>query len=203
MKLPKPKPVNYDLIPDDNAAYGLLNKARQQWHEEMYGAKIALAYRKRLKSDKDGHLILGRCVKVSDLQKEFSPFDFIIVLNKEVWQDTGFDEKKKMALLDHELCHAALALDKNHDRKNDEKGRTCYRLRKHDIEEFRSVVEHHGCYKADLAKFAEALLKKRNTPALLQEMEKAGVPEPVVIAATESSSEEVARTRESRKDKNA
>jgi len=154
MKLPKPKPVNYDLIPDDNAAYGLLNKARQQWHEEMYGAKIALAYRKRLKSDKDGHLILGRCVKVSDLQKEFSPFDFIIVLNKEVWQDTGFDEKKKMALLDHELCHAAL-------------------------------------------------LKKRNTPALLQEMEKAGVTEPVVIAATESSSEEVARTRESRKDKNA
>ena len=165
-KPPKPKPVNYDLIPQTDAAYKLLDEVRDKWHEDMYGAKIALAYRKRLKRDKDGILMLGRCVRVTDLQKEFIPFDFIIILNREVWQDTAFDKKKKTALLDHEMCHATLALDKHHDRKNDEKGRTVYRLRHHDIEEFRSVVEHHGCYKADLVKFAESLLKKKAAPIL-------------------------------------
>ena len=88
------------------------------------------------------------------------------MLNRDTWQDVGFDKKKKLALLDHEMCHATLALDKNHDRKNDEKGRTVYRQRKHDIEEFRSVVEHHGCYKADLVAFAESLLKKKGAPLL-------------------------------------
>jgi hypothetical protein len=174
-RLPKPKPVNYDLIPKDNDAYQLLDEVRDKWHEDLYGAKIALAYRKRLKRDKDGILMLGRCVKISDLQHEFAPFDFVIVLNSDIWRDTTFDKKKKMALLDHELCHAALSLDKNLERRNDEKGRTIYRLRRHDIEEFRSVVEHHGCYKADLEKFAESLLKKRGTPLLpgLDKAEKA------------------------------
>ena len=165
-RAPKPKPVNYDLIPEANEAYKLLSEVRDKWHEDLYGAKIALAYRKRLKRDKDGILMLGRCVKVSDLQKEFAPLDFIIILNRDVWQEPSFDKKKRLALLDHELCHAALSLDKGLERKNDEKGRTVYRLRKHDIEEFRSVVEHHGCYKADLEKFAEALLKKHKTPLL-------------------------------------
>jgi putative metallopeptidase len=171
-KARKPKPVNYDLIPDNNEAYKLLDTVRDKWHEDMYGAKIALAYRKRLKRDKDGFLMLGRCVKVSDLQKEFIPFDFIIVLNREVWTDISFDKKRKLALLDHEMCHASLSLDRDLERTTDEKGRTVYRTRRHDIEEFRSVVEHHGCYKADLEKFAESLLKKRNTPLLMEAMEK-------------------------------
>jgi putative metallopeptidase len=162
----KPKPVNYDLIPEGHEAYKLLDEVRDKWHEDLYGARIALAYRKRLKRDHDGILMLGQCRKCSDLQKEFSPYDFIIVLNREVWQDTAFDKKKRLALLDHEMCHAALSLDKQLDRRTDEKGRTVYRVRKHDIEEFRSVVERHGCYKADLEKFAESLLKKRATPLL-------------------------------------
>ena len=183
----KPKPVNYDLIPEGHEAYKLLDKVRDQWHEDLYGAKIALAYRKRLKRDKDGILMLGRCVKVGDLQKELSPFDFVIALNREVWQESAFDDKKKMAILDHELCHATVSLNKDLERTNDEKGRTCYRLRRHDIEEFRSVVEHHGCYKADLAKFAEALLKKRDTPALLQQMEKETIPEVTSIVINKRS----------------
>lgn len=165
-KAPKPKPVNYDLIPEANEAYKLLDEVRAKWHEDMYGAKIALAYRKRLKRDKDSILMLGRCLKVSDLQKEFAPFDFIIILNRDVWMEPGFDKKKKLALIDHEMCHAALSLDRDLERKNDEKGRMVYRLRRHDIEEFRSVVEHHGCYKQDLVKFAESLLKKHKTPLL-------------------------------------
>jgi hypothetical protein len=180
-RAPKPKPVNYDLIPDGNEAYKLLDTVRDEWHEDLYGAKIALAYRKRLKRDKDGILMLGRCVKVSDLQKEFVPFDFIIILNREVWTDISFDKKRKLALLDHEMCHASLSLNKDLERTTDEKGRTVYRTRRHDIEEFRSVVEHHGCYKADLVKFAEALLKKKGAPLLAGLDDKKETPKPNAV----------------------
>ena len=35
-------------------------------------ANIALAWRIETPEDKDGHIVLGRCVKITDLQKEFA-----------------------------------------------------------------------------------------------------------------------------------
>jgi hypothetical protein len=130
----KPKPVNYDVIEDDDKrpheAYRLLGQVRTKWHPDMEDARIALAWRKRQKADKDGHLVLGRCVKISDLQKEFMPFDFVIVLNREVWEDSEFTKEKKLALLDHEMCHATPLLDESTgEHKSDEKERLCYRTR--------------------------------------------------------------------------
>lgn len=151
--------------------YKILAEVRKEWHSDLAEAKIALAWRKNLKHDVDGHLKLGMCVKVSELYNKFSEFDFIIVLNKEVWEDPDFTREKKLALVDHELCHAAPALDKDFERKQDELGRYLWRTRKHDIEEFTAIVQRHGCYKRDLERFAEALLKKRATP-LLQVIEK-------------------------------
>lgn len=176
-KTPKPKAVNFELIPDmDNGhepePYRILREIRDKHHKELEYASIALAWRKSLKPDKDGHLILGKCIKASDLAKEFAPFDFIILLNREVWRDMDFTVAKKRALVDHELCHAATSIDKWGEQKYDERGRPVYRVRKHDIEEFRAIVERHGVYKRDLELFAEALLKKRSMP-LLGEMEKA------------------------------
>lgn len=169
----KPKRINYELVPEAQVEpYRLLEQVRRKWHAELVDARIALAWRVRLKADKDGHLLLGRCVKVSDLHREFAEYDFIVVLNREVWDDPEFGKDKKMALLDHELCHAAVVLDKHGDKKVDERGRGVYRMRKHDVEEFRAVVERHGCYKRDLEAFAKALLKKADAPLL------AGIPEP-------------------------
>ncbi len=163
----KPKVVNYELVPESQVEpYKLLEQVRRKWHSELVDARIALAWRKRLKRDKDGHLMLGRCVKVSDLQRELMPYDFILVLNREVWEDPEFGKDKKMALLDHELCHATVAVDKDGEEKEDERGRGVFRMRKHDIEEFRAVVERHGCYKRDLEAFAQALLKKADAPLL-------------------------------------
>jgi len=163
-KPPKPKKISFSLIPPmDNGhepeAYRLLRQVRDKWHPDLDGAKIALAWRKGLKSDKDGHLMLGKCMKASDLQRELVNWDFVILLNKEVFQDTAFTLEKRLALLDHELCHATRALDKWFAPANDEKGRAVWRMRKHDIEEFRCIVERHGCYKKDLEAFAEVLLK--------------------------------------------
>lgn len=158
---PKGKPVNFQLIPPDDAAepYKLLNQARRKWHTDLGAAEIALAWRKNWKGDKDGHLILGQCRQASELQREFAAYDFVILLNREVWTSPEFSREKKLALLDHELCHAAPALDKHLEQRSDERGRKLWRMRRHDIEEFRAIVDRHGCYKRDLEEFARALLK--------------------------------------------
>lgn len=67
-------------------------------------------------------------------------------------------------MIDHELCHCEVALDANGETKLDEQGRTCYRIRKHDIEEFKDVVSRHGVYTRELEEFARAGINdaKRN-----------------------------------------
>ena len=161
----KPKRINFEVIDDTKSEpYKILEKMRK-FHSGVDEALIALAWRKNLKPDKDGHLVLGKCIKASDLSREFSAYDFIILLNREVWEDSAFTDDKKAALIDHELCHAAGAVDEDGARY-DERGRRVFRCRKHDIEEFYAIVQRHGCYKRDLELFAEALMKKRKTPLL-------------------------------------
>lgn len=163
-KPPKPKPVNYDLVDKSHPAWKILLEARNKWHKDMYDARVGLAWRKRMKADVDGHVKLGHCSKVGDFHKEYIPYDFVIVLNRDMWD--VLEPHQHLAILDHEMCHTSLSLDKEFQRKEDEKGRTVYRVRKHDIEEFKSVIEHHGLYKSDLENFAKAILEKKATPLL-------------------------------------
>lgn len=194
LKAPKPKAINFELIPPmdgmhEPEPYKILRDMREKHHPELSKARIALAWRKKLKRDSDGHLILGRCVKASDLQRELVEWDFVILLNREVWADDAFTKEKKQALVDHELCHADASRDKDGFPKRDERDRFVWRTRKHDIEEFRDVVKRHGCYKADLEEFAKALLVKRSAPLFDQR----GTSD----MSLEVTSEEKARTRKS------
>jgi len=174
----KPKRVNFELIKDQQSEpYLLLAEVRNAHRQDLDQARIALAWRIALKPDPDGHLLLGKCLRVSDLQKEFADFDFIILLNREVWNSVEWDRDKKVALLHHELCHAEIAYDEESGTaKIDSRGRTVYRTRRHDIEEFSAVVESHGCYKKDLEAFARVILQKQAAP-LFHGMEKAPEPE--------------------------
>lgn len=161
----KAKKINFELIENESSEpYQILRQMRKH-HAEIAEAVIKMAWRTNLKADKDGHLVLGKCVKISDLHKEVVECDFIVLLNREVWEDPAFTTDKKKALVDHELCHAAVSADEDGE-KYDERGRKVWRTRKHDIEEFHAIVKRHGCYKRDLEVFAEALLKKRSTPLL-------------------------------------
>jgi hypothetical protein len=171
-KPPKPKAINFELIPPMDGShepepYRILREIRDKHHPDLWQANIALAWRKNFKRDVDGHLVLGRCVKASDLNRECAPYDFVILLNREVWQDSEFLPEKKRALVDHELCHAARAHGKDGEPKEDERGRPIWRMRKHDIEEFREIVIRHGCYKRDLEEFGRALLAKQHQNPLL------------------------------------
>ena len=104
----KEKKISFEVVPADHEAYELLARVLE-WHPRLEEARIGLAWRLRTSPDVDGKAVLGRCVKISDLQKEWTPFDFVIVLNSVYWD--GFSEAQQLALLDHELCHAAPALD--------------------------------------------------------------------------------------------
>lgn len=164
-KLKGPKHVVYTLI-DPMSAVGvvmhrLLEEIREAHHEEIFEARIALAWCTSWHPDRDGLLVLGKCKKASDLDRELAAFDFVILLNKLVWQDFSFTEEQKRALVDHELCHADVARDPvSGDKVRDERGRQVFRIRKHDIEEFRDIVARHGCYKRDLEAFGKAILQR-------------------------------------------
>ena len=190
LKPPKPKAINFELIPPTDGAhvpepYRILREIREAFHPELAKARIALAWRKKLKRDRDGHLVLGKCVKISDREREFHEFDYVILLNRDVWLDDAFTPEKKRALIDHELCHADAARDKDGIPKRDERDRCVWRSRKHDIEEFRDVVRRHGCYKADLEEFAKALLVKRSAPLFAQPTVSDGVIQTVIEKTVE------------------
>ena len=167
MRIRKDRPVNFTIIDEKDGGkivepYALLKQMRKENHSHIAEARIALAWRHRVKSDKDGIVKLGQCVKNSGIHREYADYDFFIVLNKMAWD--AFTKEQKMALLDHELCHIMPSEDKNGEPQQDDRGRKLFRTRRHDIEEFSEIVRRHGLYKRDLERFAEVIAKKQAQP---------------------------------------
>lgn len=157
----KPKTVNYHLVDRDSEAgrpmYALLSDLVSQHHEELVQARIALAWNTSWRHDVDGRVTLGKCKKASDLDRELSSYDFVILLRRAFWLDSRVSDQQRRALLDHELHHAAVKHDDNGEPVQDERGRVVYRTRKHDIEEFAPIVQRYGLWTSDLEHFAIAL----------------------------------------------
>lgn len=164
-KLKRPKAVAYVLIPEKSdigrPMYEQLFAIVDEYHQELSASnvRIALAWSLAWKPDVDGRLTLGKCKKASDLDRELAPYDFVILLNRDFWQNPRFTDLQRKALLDHELLHAAIAYDENGEGKVDERGRTVYRIRKHDLEEFSEIASRYGCWKKDIEDFARALAR--------------------------------------------
>jgi hypothetical protein len=77
-------------------------------HEDLdrTNVRIALAWATSWKPDVDGRLTLGKCKKATDLDRELAPYDFVILLNRDFWQNPRVTDVQRQALLDHELMHA-------------------------------------------------------------------------------------------------
>ena len=158
---PKKKKIAHELV-DVESAEGLAvhvmkNELIEKNHEDLRDARIAVAWNLSWSPDVDGRLQIGKCKLASDLDRELADFDLVVILLREFWTNEKTTDAHRSALLDHELSHAALQLDKNLEPIEDEKGRKCYRIRKHDIEEFSAVVAQHGLYKKELEQFAKAI----------------------------------------------
>jgi hypothetical protein len=190
-KSKRPKAVTYQLLQPDSEIgkpmYELLNRLVRQHHNDLdrHNARIALAWCTSWKSDVDGHVTIGKCRKASDLDKELAPWDFVILLSRDFWDRAT--EKQRAALVDHECMHAAVKYDADGEPVVDARGRTVFRTRKHDLEEFSDVVTRHGTYKRDLEQFAKALDRARmqtgnvwvGYSSLQGRLEHAGLPVPV------------------------
>jgi len=76
----------------------------------------------------------GKCIKSSDELKYFSSYDYVIQMSGELWDVLGDDEK--YILMQHELMHVFVTYDK--------KGDIQYKIRQHDFEDFRIIIEKNG-----------------------------------------------------------
>ena len=146
------------------AVWRIMESLIKEHHQHLADAKIALAYHRGWNEDADGRLKLGTCAKGSDLHRQMHGFDFVITLNENVVPN--LKEDQVAAIIDHELCHARPAMDTDGEQRFDERGGACWRIRRHDIEEFSDVVARHGIYMSSLEKMAAALEEARTRPLL-------------------------------------
>ena len=70
-KLPPFELIDHEAKPQLEP-YKLLAEIRKAHHPDIKEAKIVLAWQKGIKPDKDGHVMLGKCIKIGDLQKELA-----------------------------------------------------------------------------------------------------------------------------------
>jgi hypothetical protein len=164
----KPKRVSFELIPRDSTighpVYALLDELVSAHHHDLRDARIALAWCLSWKPDVDGRVVLGKCKKASDLDRELATFDFVILLRRSFWRNDQVTDHQRRALLDHELHHAAVKHDATGEPVYDERGRLVYRVRKHEVEEFTAIVERYGMWTADLERLAIALRRNAAGP---------------------------------------
>lgn len=177
----KPKTIKVQLIQrlsesgEVREPYRIMEEMVAKYHPHLASAKIAMAWRFDMKPDADGRLVLGTAKKASDLDRELHQYDFVIVLNADMWNRAEFTQDMKVALVDHELCHCEVQKDENGEEKLDTSGRPVWRMRGHDIEEFTEIVGRHGQYKGDIEKFVAAAVASKSKPTTL--FEKPAVPE--------------------------
>lgn len=165
-KTPKPKLPTHERIDrkaDHRGVYTVLDNLVKAHRPDLVDAKIALAWRYGWKRNKDGQIVLGKCKKAGDLDKQFHDMDFVIILNFEAWTEK-LTPDQRTALMHHELEHAAISEDQNGNPKKDARGRQMYRVRKHDLEEFRSIVKEYGCYKSDIEDFVRTAMTGKKPP---------------------------------------
>lgn len=121
-----------------------IQRAVEQWHPHLAGAAILAVSRPEapLSGDKREW---GKLKLASPMERALygDLIDYVMILPMDVWN--GLTDKGRMALVDHELCHAA-GLDVDTEK---------WTLKKHDLEEFAAVITRHGIWRADAAYFIE------------------------------------------------
>lgn len=103
--------------------------------------------------------VWGSCRKVTGLHAHLagdgsgddSPF-FAVTISRPVWD--ALNERQRVALVDHELCHAAVEEPDGGDDDAPEPPKLS--IRPHDLEEFAEIVRRHGLWREDVQAFLAA-----------------------------------------------
>lgn len=127
----------------------------KQHHQHLADVKIEYIFSSKT-AIKSGKEIWGTMRKITSLPAYFAaeeddktggysePF-FAMVISEQIWND--LPDAKKLALVDHELCHGGVETDSD--------GNPKLKIITHDLEEFSAVVQRHGLWRADVQDFVE------------------------------------------------
>ena len=80
-------------------------------------------------------MVAGRCIKTSKELKFFSGNDYLIEMSGELWD--SLDDSVRYVLMTHELKHIMPVM-------NDKTGEWKFEIRRHDVEDFSSIIKAHG-----------------------------------------------------------
>jgi predicted metallopeptidase len=145
-----------------------------KYHQHLidFSVKIRYVFVDKTPNSK-GKEVWGTCRKISGLNAylegenpDGDPF-FVITISKDVWD--LLPSEKKLALVDHELCHAWAEVKQQKNESDDDSDMETdnpvkLNVKPHDLEEFSCIVRRHGLWREDIEAFVdEALKAKKNT----------------------------------------
>jgi predicted metallopeptidase len=117
-------------------------------HNHLLVVRVFFVFRSKAKKHGDQE-VWGTARKlsglVSFLATGITQDLFLIEIAEDVWE--YLDDKTKVALVDHELCHCNVEDDP-------EKG-LILSTRPHDLEEFNEIVVRHGAWRENVRSFIE------------------------------------------------
>ena len=106
-----------------------------KYHKALSTARIAFVFRSE-EQEINGRIYLARVSKVPEKMQPFMEFDYIVWVSENRW--INMSEKQREALIDHELCHMGLSNTGG------------WKIKLHEIEEFREILERYGAWNDDL-----------------------------------------------------
>jgi predicted metallopeptidase len=115
-----------------------------KYHPALEEARIAFVFQDNGTGRQD-RVELAKTSKIQAKMQPLLEYDFLIVITED--QYMRISSKAREALIEHELCHCG------GDASNG------WKIRHHDIEEFREVIERYGAWNIDLAKDLQSIMQ--------------------------------------------
>lgn len=109
-------------------------------------ARIAIAWRKGWPSV-NGRVKLGQMKMANDCDRAYKDFDFLLLLNSELYRTSVAGDESLTMTIHHCLLAGTPDLDRDGNQKTDEKDRLCWKIRKPPIVEFPEIIQTYGLEK--------------------------------------------------------
>jgi predicted metallopeptidase len=115
------------------------------YHQDIENASIAYVFKEKNTKKPNGSIVWATMQKTTDKMRYFKPYDFIMVVGYAQW--VLLSAREKIALVDHELCHAGFTIENG------------FYIVNHTVEEFRAIIDRHGFWTDGLQGFGDACKK--------------------------------------------
>jgi hypothetical protein len=133
-------PVTFEKVDEDVLA--LMREAIDQWHPPLLDARIGVVFRSEAQLKGDSK-VLATISKVQKATAVLARLDYVLWISRPDWGN--MPRAARLALLDHELCHAV----------EDDNGN--WAIRDHDVEEFFEVIQRHGLWRRSLTQLGQVV----------------------------------------------